>query len=166
MTVASLPAGSLLRDIPVYLPRTSPANAHRLVTGALAEGVQVVMLCGPEPGLKRAGDLMVGKGAGIQGQGAKISGANNLGGKQSQGSGTGVGEREEFLCFRQWRCAQLSSALLLASLRHTAVRACASSKSWTVFFCVFLFGFRWWKGEVSGFGDSAAVVVKKSADVP
>jgi hypothetical protein len=60
--LASLPEGSLLllRDIPVYLPRTSPDTAHRLVTGTLVDGVTAVMLCGPEPSLERAGELMVG----------------------------------------------------------------------------------------------------------
>ena len=38
VAVASLPPGSLRRDIPVHLPKSSPDTAHRLVTGTLVGG--------------------------------------------------------------------------------------------------------------------------------
>eukprot|EP00042_Codosiga_hollandica_P054716 m.747620 g.747620 ORF g.747620 m.747620 type:complete len:448 (-) comp58964_c0_seq2:107-1450(-) len=39
------------RDIPIFLPKTSPDQPFRLVSCLLLEGVEVVALCGPEPSL-------------------------------------------------------------------------------------------------------------------
>uniref|UniRef100_UPI00358F0015 protein fuzzy homolog isoform X2 n=2 Tax=Myxine glutinosa TaxID=7769 RepID=UPI00358F0015 len=39
------------RDIPVYLPRTSPNVPYRLLTFLLLPGVEVCLLCGPQPSL-------------------------------------------------------------------------------------------------------------------
>ncbi|KAK7866021.1 hypothetical protein R5R35_008536 [Gryllus longicercus] len=42
------------RDVPLFLPFTSPAVPFRLVTCALAAGVDVCALCGPSPSLAEA----------------------------------------------------------------------------------------------------------------
>ena len=48
--LSSLPPASC-RDIPVYLPRASNKVAHRLLVITLLEGIEVSLLCGPEPAL-------------------------------------------------------------------------------------------------------------------
>lgn len=40
------------RDIPVYLPYGSPKVPHRLLTFQLIEGVEVCVICGPQPTLQ------------------------------------------------------------------------------------------------------------------
>eukprot|EP00741_Cyanophora_paradoxa_P007484 tig00001130_g7239.t1 len=52
--LASLPPAAA-RDIPIYLPQTSPATPFRLVTALLgaSEEAEAVLLCGPEADLDR-----------------------------------------------------------------------------------------------------------------
>lgn len=48
--IASLPPGSS-RDIPMFLPVGSPTVPHRLLTLTLIPGVEVCIICGPNPTL-------------------------------------------------------------------------------------------------------------------
>ncbi|XP_064601839.1 protein fuzzy homolog isoform X2 [Liolophura sinensis] len=50
MIVAASPKCSS-RDIPVFLPHTSPTVPHRLLTYQLMKGVEVCAVCGPNPSL-------------------------------------------------------------------------------------------------------------------
>ena len=47
---SSLPPASC-RDIPVYLPKASNKVAHRLIIFNLIEGIELCVLCGPDPPL-------------------------------------------------------------------------------------------------------------------
>ncbi|KAF6031168.1 FUZ [Bugula neritina] len=51
--VNSLPQVPAARDVPVYLPKTSPNVAQRLVTFTLLPGAEVCLLCGPTPSLSQ-----------------------------------------------------------------------------------------------------------------
>jgi len=50
LLVAALPHASS-RDLPVFLPIGSPKIAHRLLTFHLMSGVEICVICGPEPSL-------------------------------------------------------------------------------------------------------------------
>jgi len=50
LLVAALPHSSA-RDLPVFLPIGSPKIAHRLLTFHLMTGVEICVICGPEPSL-------------------------------------------------------------------------------------------------------------------
>ena len=49
------------RDIPVFLPDTSPATPYRLLTVQLRAGVEVCVLCGPKPLLNELLDEVDGR---------------------------------------------------------------------------------------------------------
>ncbi|XP_067949951.1 protein fuzzy homolog [Watersipora subatra] len=49
--VNSLYLAPAARDVPIYLPNTSPNVAQRLVTFTLVDGVEVCLLCGQTPSL-------------------------------------------------------------------------------------------------------------------
>ncbi|XP_062993552.1 protein fuzzy homolog isoform X1 [Elgaria multicarinata webbii] len=58
--VRSLPPHTS-RDLPVYLPHGSPTVPHRFLTFQLVPGLEVVLLCGPNPSLQRVADELVKK---------------------------------------------------------------------------------------------------------
>ncbi|CAB3990223.1 Hypothetical predicted protein, partial [Paramuricea clavata] len=47
------------RDIPIFLPQGSPKVAHRLVTFQILEGVEVCVICGPNPSLQEIEQKLV-----------------------------------------------------------------------------------------------------------
>ena len=49
--IKSVPTSNA-RDFPVYLPNGSPNIPHRLLTMEIIEGVEVCIICGPEPSLQ------------------------------------------------------------------------------------------------------------------
>ncbi|NXX28150.1 FUZZY protein, partial [Nicator chloris] len=48
----ALGAGPAARDVPVFLPNSSPKVPHRLLLLRLVPGVGVALLCGPRPSLQ------------------------------------------------------------------------------------------------------------------
>ncbi|XP_042328678.1 protein fuzzy homolog [Sceloporus undulatus] len=56
--VQSLPPHAS-RDLPVYLPHGSPTVPHRFLTFQLVSGLEVLLLCGPNPSLQRVTDELV-----------------------------------------------------------------------------------------------------------
>nr|XP_060636739.1 protein fuzzy homolog isoform X1 [Anolis sagrei ordinatus] len=56
--VQSLPPHAS-RDLPVYLPHGSPTVPHRFLTFQLVPGLEVVLLCGPNPSLQCITDELV-----------------------------------------------------------------------------------------------------------
>ena len=89
VALTSFTDAAIMRDVPVYLPGTSPDTAHRLVVGTLVDGVQVAMLCGPEPGLSRAGQLMATLAARVGREALEAAAAAAAGGKGEEGEGWG-----------------------------------------------------------------------------
>ena len=62
--LSSLPP-AFCRDIPVYLPRASNKVAHRLLVFTLLEGIEVSVLCGPEPPMTVVQGLVEGYWSGM-----------------------------------------------------------------------------------------------------
>ena len=51
LLLRSIPPSSS-RDIPIYLPHGSPKIPHRLITLEIIEGVEICVICGPQPSLQ------------------------------------------------------------------------------------------------------------------
>eukprot|EP00899_Mesostigma_viride_P013890 jgi/Mesvir1/22501/Mv18533-RA.2 len=57
LLVTSLPPASVMRDVPIFLPYTSPDIPFRLVTVGLTSKAELVLLCGPDEQLHQVAQL-------------------------------------------------------------------------------------------------------------